>query len=56
MSLRDLWNRLTGRAKPTDEPPDMREGRSLHDSREEYEQRVTGLKWTAPSEQEKPRE
>jgi hypothetical protein len=32
----------------------MREGRSLHDSREEYEQRITGVKMPPAGGQERP--
>ena len=33
----------------------MREGRSLHDSREEYEQRITGVKMPLAGDQDKPK-
>jgi hypothetical protein len=34
----------TGRARTSEEPPDTRERHSLHDSLEDYEQLVAGLK------------
>ena len=53
MGLRDLWRRLTGSGEREEKEPDTREGRSLHDARDEYEQRITGVKMPLVGDQEK---
>ena len=53
--IRDLWKRLTRRRRQEDEEPDLREGRSLHDSRDEWELRSGGVKMPLAGDQDRPK-